>query len=112
MHTYTNFSNRGFSQFKIIHNIDLSVYLPNDNIYKRPIKVVDIDFEEIPKTINPSKWNEETFEEGQSGDDLDVPGSEDDDAQEAVGSEDEENNYYSIGGDNHEDLEENQGRDF
>jgi hypothetical protein len=41
-----------------------------------------------------------------AGDDLDVPGSEDDDAQEAVGSEDEENNSYSIGGDRHEDLEE------
>ena len=41
-----------------------------------------------------------------AGDDLDVPGSEEDDAQEAVGSEDEENNSYSIGGDRHEDLEE------
>jgi hypothetical protein len=41
-----------------------------------------------------------------AGEDLDVPGSEEDDAQEAVGSEDEENNSYSIGGDRHEDLEE------
>ena len=41
-----------------------------------------------------------------AGDDLDVPGSEEDDAQEAVGSEDEENNSYSIGGDRHDDLEE------
>lgn len=40
------------------------------------------------------------------GSDLDVPGSELDDAQEKIGSEDEENNYYSIGGDNHNDLEE------
>ena len=38
--------------------------------------------------------------------DLDVPGSELDDAAEEVGSEDEENNSYSIGGDNHDDLEE------
>lgn len=30
-----------------------------------------------------------------SGDDLDVPGSELDDAQERRGSEDEENNFYS-----------------
>jgi len=42
-------------------------------------------------------------------DGLDIPGAELDDAQEAVGSEDEENNYYSLGGDNHEDLEEDQG---
>jgi hypothetical protein len=41
-----------------------------------------------------------------AGEDLDVPGSEEDDAQEAVGSEDEENNSYSIGGDRHDDLEE------
>jgi hypothetical protein len=38
--------------------------------------------------------------------DLDVPGAELDDADEAIGEEDEENNYYSLGGDNHEDLEE------
>lgn len=39
-------------------------------------------------------------------DDLDIPGTELDDADEAIGEEDEENNYYSLGGDNHEDLEE------
>jgi len=32
----------------------------------------------------------------QTGDDLDVPGAELDDEGELVGSEDEENNYYSI----------------
>lgn len=41
-----------------------------------------------------------------SGDDLDVPGSELDDEEESIGSEDEENNSYSIGGDDHDDLEE------
>ena len=40
---------------------------------------------------------------------LDVPGAELDDDQEVIGSEDEENNYYSIGGDNHDDLEEDRG---
>lgn len=39
-------------------------------------------------------------------DGLDIPGAELDDQQEEIGSEDEENNYYSLGGDNHEDLEE------
>ena len=38
--------------------------------------------------------------------DLDVPGAELDDANEAIGEEDEENNFYSLGGDNHNDLEE------
>lgn len=37
---------------------------------------------------------------------LDVPGDDMDDENELIGEEDEENNYYSIGGDNHEDLEE------
>src|SRR5688500_4125351 len=41
-----------------------------------------------------------------AGEDLDIPGSEQDGDQEAVGSEDEENNSYSLGGDNHENLEE------
>ena len=41
-----------------------------------------------------------------SGRDLDVPGSELDDRAEALGDEDEENNLYSLGGENHEDLEE------
>ncbi len=38
-----------------------------------------------------------------SGDDLDVPGAAADDAEEAIGSEDEENNEYSLGGPNHDD---------
>jgi hypothetical protein len=43
-----------------------------------------------------------------SGGDLDVPGSESDDRQEQLGSEDEENNSYSIGSDRHRGLEEDQ----
>jgi hypothetical protein len=38
-----------------------------------------------------------------AGQDLDVPGSELDDENEAIGSEDEENNNYSLGGDGVED---------
>ena len=37
---------------------------------------------------------------------LDIPGSELDDANESIGEEDEENNYYSLGGDRHEGQEE------
>ena len=43
------------------------------------------------------------------GNDLDIPGAELDDLQEDIGSEDEENNYYSLGGEDHLDLEEDQG---
>lgn len=38
--------------------------------------------------------------------DMDIPGSELDDASEEIGEEDEENNYYSLGGDRHEAQEE------
>lgn len=38
---------------------------------------------------------------------LDVPGEEQDDLNESLGEEDEENNYYSLGGDRQENLEEN-----
>ena len=41
-----------------------------------------------------------------AGENLDVPGTSDDDDREAIGSEDEENNPYSLGGDAHSDLEE------
>ena len=39
--------------------------------------------------------------------DMDVPGEELDDKDEEIGAEDEENNYYSLGGDNKDSLEEN-----
>lgn len=42
----------------------------------------------------------------QADDELDIPGAELDDANEDIGEEDEENNYYSLGGDRHEDLDE------
>lgn len=45
---------------------------------------------------------------GHADEDLDIPGAELDDENEVIGEEDEENNYYSLGGDNHENLEENQ----
>jgi hypothetical protein len=41
-----------------------------------------------------------------AGEDLDIPGTSEDDPQEDIGSEDEENNSYSLGGDGHSDLEE------
>ncbi len=41
-------------------------------------------------------------------DDLDIRGGDADDANEEIGEEDEENNYYSLG-DAHEDLEKDKG---
>ena len=38
---------------------------------------------------------------------MDVPGSELDDANELIGEEDEENNYYSLRDGDYNDLDEN-----
>ncbi|WP_315816650.1 hypothetical protein [Paraflavitalea speifideaquila] len=47
--------------------------------------------------------NEKGFRNAYSGTDLDVPGSEEDDADELTGSEDEENNAYSVDEENEDD---------
>jgi len=44
-----------------------------------------------------------------SGSDLDVPGADDDNANEKIGEEDEENNPYSLGGDDQSINEERSG---
>jgi hypothetical protein len=92
---------------------DFLKYPPSEDMYRQGKKEEEIDPSDPSKmkhTINPkiaNDRNELDFEKVKTGKDLDVPGSELDDDMENVGSEDEENNYYSIGGDNHEDLEEN-----
>ena len=88
------------------------LYSANEDIYNKYKEEEKIDPEDISKTkaLNEDEEdggnNEKDFTDDVSGDDLDVPGSELDDPQESIGSEDEENNYYSLGGDNHNDLEE------
>jgi hypothetical protein len=86
------------------------LYPPSEDIYNNQVEEEDIDPERIALKKNSvgqtSKLNQNNIGENVMGSDLDVPGSELDDAQEKIGSEDEENNYYSIGGDNHNDLEE------
>ena len=46
--------------------------------------------------------NEGSFRQNKTASDLDVPGVGADDEDEAIGSEDEENNEYSLGGDKHD----------
>ncbi len=87
-------------------------YPESEDIYNKFNKEFDIDPENIAKNkeiINIEKnptWNQKNFSQDHSGGDLDIPGSELDDDQEDIGTEDEENNGYSIGGDNHNDLED------
>ena len=85
-------------------------YPPSEDIYARGTKEMDINPEDISKKkvadLKKKNTEELRFEDGRLGADLDVPGADLDDAQEDIGSEDEENNYYSIGGDNHSNLDE------
>ena len=67
-------------------------YPASDDLYAQSKEEKEID----PEVISKDKDED-------SGDNLDVPGSELDDNQEEIGSEDEENIYYSLGGDDHED---------
>jgi hypothetical protein len=73
---------------------------------------VPVDVENLSPAVGAPKLTETPTAEASAstntGEDLDVPGAELDDANEEIGEEDEENNYYSLGGDNHEDLEEDQ----
>ncbi len=86
------------------------LYPAKDDIYNKSEEKEDINPEDISKTKTKNEKvgtkNEKDFSEDVSGSDLDIPGSELDDTQEDNGSEDEENNHYSLGGDNHENLDE------
>jgi len=62
--------------------------------------------EDIYKQEKEEPFTDKSEEEMNMG--LDVPGGDLDDENEEIGEEDEENNYYSLGGDNHEDLEESE----
>lgn len=82
---------------------DYPVYPPEEDIFDN-FEEEDLDPDKIVEPVaNPvdAALNED------SDIDLDIPGSELDDIQEVIGSEDEENNYYSLGGDNHKELDEN-----
>jgi hypothetical protein len=91
-------------------------YPDSEDIYKKFLEERNIDPEEIAKIKVPNEKNNcgtinnKTLTDTIMVDDLDIPGSELDDQQESIGSEDEENNYYSLGSDEHNDLDENNGK--
>lgn len=83
-------------------------YPPDEDIYRKFKEEPEIDPENPDRNkasndLPPDAPNEQDYDSLLTGDDLDVPGEELDDEQEDIGSEDEENNYYSLGGDRHED---------
>lgn len=87
-------------------------YPASEDIYSKYEEEKNINPEDISKTKEQNDTglnNEKDFKDDVSGSDLDIPGAEMDDNQENIGSEDEENNYYSLGDDSPDDLEEENG---
>jgi hypothetical protein len=82
----------------ILENTDNSIASDDENRLQRA-SLDSTDFEGEP-------LNESSFGKERSGTDLDVPGSEADDASENVGAEDEENNSYSLGSDSNDQIVE------
>jgi hypothetical protein len=85
----------------------------NESIVDKQSEVTKEDLEALgPKDLSLDMGDDENLLKHRvypvdfSGKDIDIPGSELDDASEAIGAEDEENNSYSIGGDAHDNLEE------
>lgn len=88
------------------------IYPDDEDIYQNfqeeeEIKPEDTSKKKVPNSDNALRRKD--LDDVSNEKDLDIPGSELDDQQEDIGSEDEENNYYSIGGDDHIDLDEEQG---
>jgi len=76
-------------------------YPAKDDIYSREKKeTLDENDPSGKQKTNPIASVDEEEE-------LDVPGAELDNADEMIGEEDEENNYYSLGGEDHHNLDEN-----
>lgn len=67
-------------------SIDNSLTVDNLNLKRSALDNTDNDGELL---------NERSMADDISGEDLDVPGAEQDDDNEAIGEEDEENNSYS-----------------
>lgn len=98
---------------KKVNDSGYPLYPKSEDVYNAWKEEKDINPEDITQQKVPNEEgderNEKDFLAIKTGADLDVPCSELDDQQEDIGSEDEENNYYSLGGDNHNDLEEDKG---
>lgn len=91
------------------------IYPESEDIYSTYVEEKEINPEDIfleEESIEESEIGistEKDWDDESPDSDLDIPGAELDDDMEIIGSEDEENNYYSLGGDDHDDLEEDQG---
>jgi hypothetical protein len=91
------------------------LYPATEDIYSQGKEEQNIDPENVSEVKKSrGKYSAGSDKENDSDiiidlNELDIPGSELDDESENTGNEDEENNYYSLGGDDHNDLEEDKG---
>ncbi len=73
-------------------------YMPSrDENNLRDARMDNVDFQ-------GEQLNEKSFGEERSGKDLDIPGSKDETRTDAMGQGDEENNYYSLGSDDNDNV--------
>jgi hypothetical protein len=88
----------------------------SEDVYRKLKEETAIDPNDITKEKTPNEdphtMNEKDFLDDMSGDDLDIPGSELDAQQEEIGCEDEEKDYYSLGGDTRSNLDEEEPSGF
>lgn len=75
------------------------------DVTSEDMQILEGDFDDTEQPRNRVKLDR-IDEDDDIDEDLDIPGTEMDDANESIGEEDEENNYYSLGGDRHENLDE------
>lgn len=86
------------------------IYPPSEDVFNQWQDDLETGIEDAPEIDLPlekdlpERKNSPDFTDGEAsgnefgstGSELDIPGSELDDAQEKIGSEDEENNFYSL----------------
>jgi hypothetical protein len=78
----------------------------SQGILEREVNPDDLTTNQTANEASETLGQEEEIDIKTTDYELDIPGAELDDQQEDIGNEDEENNYYSLGGDNHIDLDE------
>jgi hypothetical protein len=85
-------------------------YPVSEDVYNQLVEEQEVDPDDVATKKAPVYSEEEELEPGDHANKaatfLDVPGSELDDAQENIGNEDEENNFYSLGNNEQDDQDE------
>jgi hypothetical protein len=86
------------------------LYRATEDIYNQSKNEGELDADSNTEIADPTSvikdWHDKEFDADSLKSELDVPGADLDDTDKKTGREDEENDYYSIGGDEHNDLEE------